>query len=113
MECTHEIYDDYELVGSGTVLEDGDISITIGDTFMGIYPSFDSWNLGKGYTIREIPRGDLGILEDQDRKINEQELYDYLGMGIPFDPSLVPTNPQIDSDDVPFTYNLDLDLDED
>ena len=44
---THEIYDSVtgHVFGTAVELEDSSLSITIGDSFVGIFDTFNSWNL--------------------------------------------------------------------
>lgn len=69
MKPTHEIYYviDNDIVGTATILEDGDLSITINGNFVGIFASFDMWNLSGDYALRKINQ-ELNFLEDQTRQ---------------------------------------------
>ena len=106
MKPTHEIYDGWEKIGTAIALEGGDISITIKGNFVGIFKSFESWNIGNQYFIKQLETEDVDTLADLSKKIEVDELLedpDFYG----WYPPVGIGNTKVDN------YSLDLDLDED
>ncbi len=80
MDITHEIFHSGSKCGSAIELEDGSLSITIDNRFMGIFDSFALWNPGE-YTIRKIVS-----TNSDSKRIEIEDEYDLYGMNWGFIP---------------------------